>query len=149
MPTPSRCLAVAACTLLHAGAAHAQRPLNLDMEQPGIAAPDFPWGWYAVDQDAPPAERQGGVDTVIRHGGRRSLRVGRTGAAPGPWVGSSDFSAGRLAGRRIRLTGWARTEGLRGGAAVLRVETMGSGYNPSPSTAWRALECTAPPAGRG
>jgi erythromycin esterase len=124
----NHCLAIAACVLLHAGTAHAQRPLNLDMEQPGIAAPEFPWGWYAADQLAPQAERLGSVDTLVRHGGRRSLRVSRTDVASASWAGSSGLSAERLAGKRIRLTGWTRTEGLRGGTAVLRVESMGSEF---------------------
>lgn len=124
----TRPLAVAAFALLHATAGHAQRPLNLDMELPGVAAPETPWGWYALDQDAPPPDRQARLDTVVRHGGSRSLRVHRASADAAPWAALSDLSAAGLANRRIRLTGWVRTEGLRGGAAVLRVELVGGGY---------------------
>ena len=122
-----RLLTFIACSTLFAGAAHGQRPLNLDMEQPGIAAPAFPWGWYSPELESPAAERQARIDSTVRHGGRRSLRIDRArgGAA---WIGSSDLSTKGLAGRRIRVTGWARTEQLQGGAAVLRIETMRDGY---------------------
>jgi erythromycin esterase len=124
---PKRFLALFACAMLHAGTAHGQRPLNLDMEQPGIAAPAFPWGWYSPELESPAAERQARIDSTVRHGGRRSLRIDRA-RAGAAWIGSSDLSAKGLAGRRIRVTGWARTERLRDGAAVLRVETMRDGY---------------------
>ncbi|HEX8212333.1 MAG TPA: erythromycin esterase family protein [Longimicrobium sp.] len=127
MPISGRCLALVACAMLVAGAAHGQRPLNLDMEQPGIAAPAFPWGWYSPELESPAAERQARIDSIVRRGGRRSLRIERT-RAGAAWIGSSDLSTKGLAGRRIRVTGWARTERLQGGAAVLRVETMRDGY---------------------
>lgn len=122
-----RLLVIAACSALFAGAAHSQRPLNLDMEEPGVAAPAFPWGWYSPELESPAAERQARLDSTVRHGGRRSLRIDRARGGEA-WIGSSDLSTRGLPGRRIRVTGWARTEGLRDGAAVLRVETMEDGY---------------------
>ncbi|HEY0151711.1 MAG TPA: erythromycin esterase family protein [Longimicrobium sp.] len=130
MLTSKRLLVFVACATLLAGAAHGQRPLNLDMEQPGIAAPAFPWGWYSPELDSPAAEREARIDSTVRHGGRRSLRIERTRAGSPAWFGVSDLSTKSLTGRRIRLTGWARTERLQGGAAALRVEMVGGDYQP-------------------
>ncbi|WP_331053992.1 erythromycin esterase family protein [Longimicrobium sp.] len=123
----SRTLALAALALLHAGALHAQKPLNLDLERPGFAYPGTPWGWYTADQDDPSLGHPAQMDSVVRHGGRWSLRVARDSAA-GPWFGESWFAGDALAGRRVRLSGWVRTQNVQGGSAALRVDAMDGNY---------------------
>jgi erythromycin esterase len=123
-----------------------QRPLNLDMEMPGVASVTLPWGWYLADQDAPETRRQAQLDYVIRHGGVRSLRVDRPAGDSSTWTGGSDLSAAPLVGRRLRLSGWARTEELRGGSVRLRLDRFRAGFAPlgSDSTSGPGLSGTQP-----
>lgn len=123
---PSLALAAA---LFAAAPGAAQRPLNLGMERPGVATPGFPWGWYA-GQSAWDGPRAGStIDSAVAHGGRASLRVERpAGDTSGSWWASNDVLAAPAAGKRVRVSGWVRTEALRGGRAALRVEMVGAGW---------------------
>jgi erythromycin esterase len=126
--TPCIGLALAACVLAYAAPSAAQRPLNLHLEQPGLVTPDAPWGWWLSDQQAAPAERQAALDSTVARGGRFSLRVARPAPGGPAWSGATYLPADGLGGKRLRLSGWARTQDLRDGAAALRLETLGPGY---------------------
>src|SRR5688572_14273800 len=142
--TQWRPVVLALCTILPLRIAVAQRPLNLGMEQPSVVQPHKPWGWYLSDQNAPEPERQAALDSTVRHDGRHSVRVVRQTAGVPAWFGGSYLAAQQLVGKRLRLSGWIRTDTLEGGHATLRVEILGRGYVPIAidSMAGRGLQGT-------
>ncbi|MFN8652102.1 MAG: erythromycin esterase family protein [Gemmatimonadales bacterium] len=112
LPRPWRLLFCA--TLLLPGSAQAQRPLNLDFEQPGIGTPSLPWGW-SLGWSAFGGNSKASfvLDSTIRQQGRRSLRItmpdGVANADPQSLVLQvpADFARGH----RLALSGWLRAAG--------------------------------------
>ncbi len=104
--------------------AEAQLSLNLDMELPNFSgASGLPWGWIATGLSVRPGSEVT-LDSTIRHGGRRSLRIHRTEGAAQPHMLSTQIDPVKfpLARRRVRLSGWIRTEEVRGGQAAVLLE---------------------------
>jgi|GEM_PF-1045541 len=155
-PEPSTGIAMRAFTILllaaltgHASAA-AQLPLNLDLERPSPADSARPWGWvFGYSAFAPPA---GGfaLDSVVRHDGRRSLRIAVPDSAPSTQSIMLQVDAGFARGREVRLSGWIRTERMRGRAlltleawkdqAYAAADTTVAAGDPSTPPAWRRHE---------
>jgi erythromycin esterase len=117
-------LGVLAGTAGVVGAAAAQRPLNLDFEMPSVSGSDRPWGWtLGWSAFAGGADATFALDSLVRHGGERSLRItspdSRSGTLP-PSI-RLQLPAGFALGRDVRLTAWATAEGLQG-AGLLTLE---------------------------
>src|SRR5690606_14611515 len=54
----------------------AQRPLNLDFERSSVSYADRPWGWsLGWSTFAAGPEARFVLDSTVRHGGARSLRI--------------------------------------------------------------------------
>lgn len=130
------------------GGAGAQQPLNLDFEQPSVARPDRPWGWsfgWSAFAGGPAATFA--LDSVVRHHGRRSLRIaladGHANASGPPQSIMVMIPADSMLGREVRLTGWLRAEG-REGSALLTLEAVeGLGVRVAADTAAMAGAPTA------
>jgi len=106
-----------------------QIPLNLGFEQPAVEGFSRPWGW-TLRSAADGATFH--VDSLVRRSGTRSLRVSRS---PEDLVGADEgrahvlqhWIAPRFAwGDQVRLTGWVRSEDLRGRGHLV-LEAWGNG----------------------
>jgi erythromycin esterase-like protein len=111
-----------------AGTLRAQQPLNLGFERESSEGPTRPWGWV------PSSFAQGaaaGLDSVERHGGRRSLRIARPDAGGAPYTVhslSTYIEPRMLLGRRARVTAWLRADGP-GARATLDLRAWGPEYS--------------------
>lgn len=88
----------------------AQRPLNLDFEMAGVAAPTRPWGWVSGWRASyTPDTMQVMLDSVTVRSGRRSLRVATAApdSAPPPGL-MLQLPATAVRGKTLRLTGYVR-----------------------------------------
>ncbi|MCB9899019.1 MAG: erythromycin esterase family protein [Planctomycetes bacterium] len=109
----------------------ASRPLNLDFEQPANESSALP-GW--LDRDVlPPAPGEGyEAERVTQpvHGGRgAALLARRADAGADARFGTlgQSISCDPWLGRRLRLSGWLRTEGVTSGAGLwMRVDGEGT-----------------------
>jgi erythromycin esterase len=106
----------------------AQKPLNLDFDMPGLAGRPRPWGWQdMILRAGEPPGTEVVSDTLIKHGGRSSLRLSRRSAGQAPSsIGTHIYrrllpegDRGLLDARKMRLSGWVRTENLTNGKAGL------------------------------
>src|SRR6185436_15631075 len=104
--------------LLIAGVAQAQTPVGgLGFE---TASDGRPVGWMTMG-----AQYDIRVDSATPFAGRYSLRSAWTGTAPFPTTGGTFGAASQvippaaLAGRRVRLSGYVRTQGIDAGYAGL------------------------------
>ena len=104
----------------------AQRPLNLDFEQPAVTGVDRPWGWtlgWTPFTAGSPATFL--LDTSVVHHGKRSLRIALPSTAvPGPQSLVLQVPSTEFAGRSVALTAWIRTSGVRR-RAFLSLEAWG------------------------
>lgn len=101
--------------------AHAQRPLNLGFNRPGVAANDRPWGWsLGWSAFAPGAPASFTLDSLVRAEGRFSLRVvaADTGAEAPPRMLMAQLPADAVRGHELRLRGAVRIGALQGAAEV-------------------------------
>jgi erythromycin esterase len=130
------------------GAIHpaaAQRPLNLDFERSSVSNADHPWGWtfgWSAFAGGPAASFS--LDSTVHREGQRSLRIER----PDSFVDASpegiilQLPSEFLRGREIRLTGWARTTGLRG-RAILTLEAWKDREFAAADTTWSSPDAAA------
>jgi hypothetical protein len=97
------------------------------------SAPQFTAGisppWYGGPGNQP-ASYEFGTSTSVFHGGARSAAIRSVGTVPdggfGP-IGQAIW-AKDYRGKRVRLTGWVRTQAVQGGASLwLRVDGSGGG----------------------
>jgi erythromycin esterase len=101
--------------------AQAQQPLNLDLERTSPADSARPWGWtFGWSAFARPADGFG-LDSTVRHDGRRSLRIAVPDSAPSTQAIMLQIPADFARGHEVRLTGWMRTERVQG-RAILTLE---------------------------
>ncbi|MFL5384218.1 MAG: erythromycin esterase family protein [Longimicrobiaceae bacterium] len=112
-----RPLFAAAAALALAGAAHAQQPLNLGFEMESAVRPGRPWGMLTSDQWYPNPVRFA-LDSAVRREGRRSLRIEAPADSTPVTEAGMQIPAAFAAGKRVRLSGWIRTEGVRGYAGL-------------------------------
>lgn len=104
----------------------AQLPLNLDFERLGVEGATRPWGWYTPTTFSITSAASAAVvfvDSTERHAGRRSLRIALPRAdsaadAPMSQTLRLQIPARFARGRRVRVTGWIKTDDLRGGARL-------------------------------
>ncbi|MGQ0640748.1 MAG: erythromycin esterase family protein [Gemmatimonadaceae bacterium] len=94
----------------------AQRPLNLDFERSAVADAQKAWGWshgWSPFASGPSATFT--LDSVVRRGGNRSLRIALADSAAGnaPQTILLQLPSAFAAGRSVRLTGWIRVEQLK------------------------------------
>ncbi len=114
--TPARCFSLLCLLLPIAQRAEGQRPLNLDFERASATGSGLPWGW-SLGWSA--FESGSGLvfalDSVIKHSGRRSLRIS-TSAAPGDSLKplTMQVPATFARGQELRLQAWLRAERLAG-----------------------------------
>lgn len=138
-PPPVVALQLGALLLL-AGSTplRAQRPLNLDFEQPAAAYSDRAWGWSLGWS----AFGAGGgatfhLDSTRSHRGRRSLRIASadssTADSPQPLV--LQLPAAFSLGRTVLLTGWA-WRGAGTGRALVSLEAWKDQAFAAVDTAW-------------
>lgn len=107
------------CLGAAAAPAEAQRPLNLGFEQPSSAEPDRPWGWsLGWSAFGSGSSATISLDSLVRHGGRRSLRLAQGDSAPStqPQAIMLQLPADAFHGRTVALTGWMRADRLHGRA---------------------------------
>jgi len=116
MLIPRPLLAATAAAAL-AGTAHAQQPLNLGLEMESTVRPGRPWGMLTSDQWYPNPVRFS-LDSTVRREGRRSLRIEAPPDSTPVTEAGVQVPAAFAAGRRLRLSGWIRTEGVRGYAGL-------------------------------
>ena len=113
-----RALCLAALLLAASTPAAAQRPLNLDLERASPADSARPWGWVlGWSAFARPAQVFA-MDSAVRHDGRRSLRIAVPDSTPGMQTIMLQVPAAFARGRELRLSGWIRTQGMRGRALL-------------------------------
>lgn len=116
-----RLLAVPALVALGFVPLAAQRPLNLDFGRSAVADSTMPWGWSLGWSAfaAGPAARYA-LDAATRLEGRRSLRIvtADTAAEAPDRALAIQIPAGFARGRELALTGWIKTEGLKGRAVI-------------------------------
>lgn len=118
------------------GLAAAQQPLNLDFERASVSGHERPWGWslgWSAFAGGPAATFA--LDSVVRHRGRRSLRIAMSDAstAAPPQSIMLQIPADFARGREVRLSGWMRTEGLHK-RALLTLEAWKDGQFASADT---------------
>jgi erythromycin esterase len=131
----------AVCSPIHLSA---QRPLNLDFEQPSVSYPDRPWGWtlgWSAFSGGPAA--QFALDSTWSHRGAQSLRIVMAEAVANPQQMMLQIPAGFARGRNLELRAWMRTSHLRGASQVMleawgdRVVIAADTATASASTDWR------------
>ncbi|HKV10767.1 MAG TPA: erythromycin esterase family protein [Thermoanaerobaculia bacterium] len=112
-----RFLVVLALGLLALSPAWAAPRPHLDL---GFEDPECSNGWYFGPWWT---TYQGGIDTSVVHSGAQSVALRAT---PGPWNPQTgyasfeqDLEGSEFAGKRVRLSGYVRTEGITVGAADL------------------------------
>ncbi len=122
--------------------APAQQALNLDFESLSAEGPARPWGWAVFMR---PEGASASLDSTETYEGRYSLRfacAGESEQSMGYWI-----SPYELAGRRLSLRGWVKTENASGAAWVslsaygengLIREVKSAEFQGS--TAWKAFE---------
>jgi erythromycin esterase len=97
----------------------AQRPLNLDFENAGVAG-DKPWGWttgFTPFTAGSPATFN--LDSTVRRHGRHSLRVALPATAvPTPQTLMLQVPSTTFTGHEVTLTAWMKTSGVRRRAFV-------------------------------
>ncbi len=104
--------------------ASAQPSYNLDFEIRDALTPSMPWGWSAwLNPDIPGDEV--GLDSTVRHHGRQSFRISRSVASPLTHRLGKSIDPSAVAGKRLRFSGWVRTQDLEGGHAGLAVQANG------------------------
>ena len=135
---PMRRFLLASCVvnLALAGAAQAQRPLNLDFEIPSASLEDEAWGWsrgWSAFAAGPTARFS--LDTATSARGRRSLRiVAADTAEDAPARGLMLQLPGAFTrGKRVTLTGAIRGRSVRGRAFVT-LEAWGDRVVPAADT---------------
>ena len=102
--------------LLAVPAVRAQQPFNLGFERASTTDPTKPWGLVGSYQWEPSATLVFTLDSTVRREGRYALRVENTDTSSAyGWVYATPPAEG-LAGKRVRLRGWIRTEAMDGEA---------------------------------
>jgi erythromycin esterase len=105
------------CLLLPiAQRAEGQRPLNLDFERASVSGSGLPWGWTFGWSAFEGRSGLGfGLDSVIRHSGRQSLRL-TADSAPADSLKPlmMQLPAAFARGQELRLQAWLRAERLAG-----------------------------------
>jgi hypothetical protein len=89
---------------------------------PPLSAAGVPRGWYLAGSK--PADYAAGVDPqALRNGHPSAFLKAQKPDAEGFGTLMQDFRAQKYAGKRIRLSAFAKTEGVKGGAALwMRVD---------------------------
>jgi erythromycin esterase len=112
---------VFAVGLTSASAAGAQQPLNLDFEELSGIDPRVPAHWTTVG-----TAYELVLDSAVVHSGRVSLRSRRVVEREGSFgTATHRVPAGDLRGKRLRLSGWIRTEAVTGGFAGIWMRVDG------------------------
>lgn len=122
----------------------AQRPLNLDFEQPAVTGTDRPWGWtlgWTPFTAGSPATFL--LDSTTVHHGRRSLKIALPATAvPGAQSLVLQVPSTAFSRRDVTLTAWMRSSGVRRRAFLSleawgdRVVTVGDTARISGDTDW-------------
>lgn len=107
-------LALVLCSI---GPVQAQQPLNFDFERISVEGPTRPWNWTPLSF-APGAEVL--IDDSVVHAGSRSLRISRLDRSPfrGAHAFATYLRPLAALGKRIRVTGWIKTDNLDGRAYI-------------------------------
>lgn len=115
--------------------AAAQRPLNLDFEVASVASADRPWGWsHGWSPFAGASAATFTLDTVVRHAGKRSLRIALSDTSVrAPQTILLQIPSSFALDRKLSLTAWLRSS-LSAGAFV-SLEAWGDGVVVAADTA--------------
>ncbi len=108
-----------------AAPAYSQQPLNLGFEIPSLIAPGRAWNIVTSDAYDPANNSKVALDSIIVHGGKRSMRIDHPGGPRTGWAGV-DIPGSYVAGKRVRLSGWIRTDKIVDGYAGLEVSSFGN-----------------------
>ncbi|HSU16987.1 erythromycin esterase family protein [Longimicrobium sp.] len=101
----------------------AQTVANLGFEERSLLDPTRPATWSV----GAPAGYAAELDSVAAHGGRLSLRIRQTSAATRFAVANQVIPVSAARGKRVRLRGWIRTEGVTRGQAAFWMRVDGPG----------------------
>ncbi len=115
------CTLFCSLSLISGGAtARAQLPLNLTFEKAGVSGFDRPWGWsFGWSAFASGSAASFELDSTVYHGGRRSLRIAMKNSNDArPQSIMLQLPASFALGRSISLSGWIRSDKLRGKALL-------------------------------
>ena len=102
-----------------------QQYLNLDFETASYRVSSEPWGWRRI---AVGGEMVGTVrfDTAMKHRGRQSLRIERSGGRPVAYLLVIPAAEAGLLAKELRLSGWVRSSALRAGTFRLLLNASGA-----------------------
>jgi hypothetical protein len=98
--------------------------LTLLLALQSVLLPGAPHGWLA---SSGPGEYQVALDDAVVHEGRRSLRIAAVAAQPSTAYVTQIVKADRWRGKRVRLSGWMKTDGA--GEAALWLSNNDDKWN--------------------